>query len=67
MGLNIEHNFEFYRFLNAVLYEPEKVPAIVKDSPSILEEENLSGETVLHWLAIENHAEGIKLYKPIDS
>jgi len=62
---NIEHNFEFYRLLEAVLNEPEKVPAIVYESPSILEETNLSGETVLHWLAVENHTNGIKLLRSL--
>jgi len=62
---DIEHNFEFYRLLDAVLHEPEKVPAIVRDSPSILEEKNLSGETVLHWLAVENHIAGIKLLRKL--
>lgn len=60
-----EHNGEFYRLLDAVLEEPEKVPAIVSESRSILKEKNLSGESVLHWLAVENHTEGIKLLRSL--
>ena len=56
-----EHNNEFYRLLDAVLKEPEKVPAIVSESRSILEEANFSGETVLHWLSVESHTDGIAL------
>ena len=60
-----EHNGEFYRLLNAVVEEPEKVPAIVGESRSILEETNFSGETALHWLAVENHVDGIKLLRSL--
>ena len=60
-----EHNGEFYRLLFAVLNEPEKVPAIVKERPAILEETNFTGETVLHWLAVENHTDGIALLRSL--
>jgi ankyrin repeat protein len=58
-----EHNREFYRLLDAVLHEPEKVRHIVAERPMILEECNLTGETVLHWLAVENHIDGIRLLR----
>ena len=60
-----EHNGEFYRLLNALLDEPEKVPAIVGEAPSIVGEKNFSGETVLHWLSVENHVEGIRLLRSL--
>lgn len=49
--------------LFAVLNEPEKVPAIVKERPATLEETNFTGETVLHWLAVENRVDGIVLLR----
>lgn len=60
-----EHNGEFYRLLYAVLHEPEKVPAIVREAPAILEQTNFTGETVLHWLAVENHTDGIALLRSL--
>jgi len=59
----IERNYEFYRLLDAVLNEPEKVPSIVSERRAILEEKNCLGETVLHWLAVENHVEGVALLR----
>ena len=64
-SIDHEHNGEFWRLLWAVLDEPEKVPAIVGESRSILEEKNFTGETALHWLAVENHVEGIKLLRAL--
>ncbi|USD22777.1 hypothetical protein MJO52_06470 [Microbulbifer variabilis] len=63
MNDEIQHNYEFDRLLEAVLYEPEKVPAIVSEDRSILEVENCCNETVLHWLAIENQVAGIVLLR----
>ena len=60
-----EHNGEFYRLLYAVLDEPEKVAAIVHERRAILEETNFTGETVLHWLAVENHTDGIRLLRSL--
>jgi hypothetical protein len=60
-----EHNGEFYRLLLAVLHEPEKVPTIVNERRSILEETNFTGETVLHWLAVENKTDGICLLRSL--
>jgi len=54
---------DFGRLLHAVLREPEKVPAIVKERPAILEETNFTNEAVLHWLAVESHTEGIRLLR----
>jgi ankyrin repeat protein len=64
-AFDVEHNGEFYKLLHAVLEEPEKVPAIVRERPGILEEQNFSGETVLHWLAVENHTDGISLLRSL--
>ncbi|OZG69999.1 hypothetical protein BTA51_28130 [Hahella sp. CCB-MM4] len=63
MNDEIEHNYQFERLLTAVLDEPEKVPAIVSEDRSILEERNCCDETALHWLAIENQLEGIALLR----
>jgi ankyrin repeat protein len=61
----IVHNYQFERLLDAVLNEPEKVPAIVAEDRSILEEENCCGETALHWLAVENNADGVILLRSL--
>ena len=65
MTFEHEHNFEFYRLLDAVLKDPEKVPDIVRDEPEILKQTNFSGETVLVWLALENHFSGVKLLRSL--
>lgn len=65
MSFEHEHNFDFYRLLDAVLEEPEKVPDIVSESPEILKQTNFSGETVLVWLALENHFSGVKLLRSL--
>ena len=38
---------------------------MVKADPSILEVTNLTDETVLHYLAIEGHTEGIQLLRSL--
>ena len=50
--------------LDAVVNEPGKVPEIVRADPDILDGATSAvGETVLHFLAVENHVEGIKLLR----
>ena len=56
-------DFRFGQLLNATLNEPGKVPAMVRADPSILEVEDLAGETVLHFLAVEGWNEGIVLLR----
>lgn len=58
---------EFGLLLDAVLNEPHKVRDIVSDNPEILYETCWAGENVLHWLAIENHTEGIELLRSLGS
>jgi hypothetical protein len=45
--------------------EPEKVPTIVKENPNILEALNCCDETPLHWLAIENNLDGVRLLRSL--
>jgi len=52
---------DFKVLLNAVLNTPELVPTLVRESPEILDAVDNCMETVLHWLAVENHVEGIAL------
>jgi len=65
--LKFEHNYDFYLLLDAVLNEPHKVKDIVVNNRGILDAENLSGENVLSWLALENHTEGVCLLRSLGS
>jgi len=65
MNDEIEHNQDYIRLIDAVLQEPAKVPAIVAEDRSILEAQNCCGETALHWLAVENNFEGVKLLRSL--
>jgi hypothetical protein len=65
MNDEIEHYHDYDRLLDAVLNEPEKVAAIVAEDRSILEALNCCDETALHWLAVENHVEGVKLLRSL--
>ena len=58
---------EFGLLLDAVLNEPHKVKDIVTANPEVLYETCWAGENVLHWLAIENHTEGIELLRSLGS
>ncbi|WP_339068230.1 ankyrin repeat domain-containing protein [Teredinibacter turnerae] len=58
---------EFGLLLDAVMNERNKVKDIVTDNPEVLYETCWAGENVLHWLAIENHTEGIKLLRSLGS
>lgn len=60
---DIENNYHFNRLLEAVLNEPEKVLSMVAENRNILEEEDCCNETALHWLAVENHVEGVALLR----
>ncbi|MCG8093989.1 MAG: ankyrin repeat domain-containing protein [Candidatus Thiodiazotropha endolucinida] len=53
--------------LDAVLYEPHKVKDIVTSNPEILYETCWAGENVLHWLAVENKHEEIRLLRSLGS
>lgn len=55
----------FCLLLDAVLHEPEKVRGIVASNPEILYETCWAGENVLHWLAIENKHEEIRLLRSL--
>lgn len=62
MGTATSEELEDFReLLDAVLNTPEGVAELVKRTPRLLAAVNNSTETVLHWLAVENHVEGIKL------
>lgn len=65
MNEEIEHNFNHRRLLEAVLSEPEKVPAIVAEDRTILDAVDCCDETVLHWLAVENHVDGVTLLRSL--
>lgn len=52
MDDEIIHNQDYIRLLDTTLMEPNKVPALIKDNPHILEALNCCDETVLHWLAV---------------
>lgn len=58
---------EFGILLDAVIYEPEKVHSIVSNNPEIVYETCWAGENVLHWLAIENKHEEIRLLRSVGS
>jgi hypothetical protein len=51
----------FDRLLTAVLDTPDQVARMVSEEPALLEYVNNATETVLHWLAVENEVEGIRL------
>ncbi|WP_026337478.1 ankyrin repeat domain-containing protein [Teredinibacter turnerae] len=57
----------FGLLLDAVLMEPQKVPAIVAENPGVLYETCWVGENVLHWLAVENKHEEIRLLRSLGS
>lgn len=57
----------FGLLLDAVLNEPHKVKDIVTENPEIVYETCWAGENVLHWLAIENHTDGIRLLRSLGS
>ncbi|WP_160015146.1 hypothetical protein [Pseudomonas sp. 8BK] len=65
--MEFEHNYDFYLLLDAVLNEPHKVKDIVVKNRAILDAENLSGENVLCWLALENLIEGVSLLRSLGS
>ncbi len=58
---------EFGLFLDAVLNEPHNVSAIVAANPEIVYETCWGGENVLHWLAVENRHEEIRLLRGLGS
>ncbi|WP_444925300.1 ankyrin repeat domain-containing protein [Microbulbifer sp. TRSA002] len=58
---------DFDILLDAVLNEPHKVNDIVTGNRECLRAVNYSGENVLHWLAVENHTEGVQLLRSLGS
>src|SRR5690606_38157315 len=60
-------SYEFDVLLDAVLCEPHKVRDIVTANRECLWAVNYSGENVLHWLAVENHTEGVALLRSLGS
>jgi hypothetical protein len=62
MGTATEEELSgFDKLLQAALEHPQTVPMLVNAQPEMLEFVNQSAETVLHWLAVENHVDGIRL------
>ena len=57
----------FGLLLDAIMFEPHKVRAIVSAYPDIVYETCWVGENVLHWLAIENKHEEIRLLRSLGS
>lgn len=66
-ALKVGKSHGFIRLLDAVLNEPHKVKDIVAGNPGIVYETCWAGENVLHWLAIENKYEEIKLLRSLGS
>jgi len=60
-------SFGFGLLLDAVINEPHKVPDIIAKYPGIVYETCGPGENVLHWLAIENRHEEIRLLRSLGS
>lgn len=56
-----EERAGFDLLLETVLNTPEQVPKLVEERPQLLDCVNNAAETVLHWLAIENRVEEIRL------
>jgi len=52
---------DFRRLLDAVMNSPGSVPELVRESPELLHAVDNAAETVLHWLSVENHVEGVRL------
>ncbi|HBY85594.1 MAG TPA: hypothetical protein DEO86_06940 [Colwellia sp.] len=65
MDEEVIHNQDHIRLLDTVLMEPDKVPALVKENPYILEALNCCDETALHWLAVENNLDGVRLLRSL--
>ncbi|MEZ5590995.1 MAG: hypothetical protein R3F53_09950 [Gammaproteobacteria bacterium] len=65
--LDKQKSYEFDVLLDAILYEPHKVKEIVAANRDCLWAVNYSGENVLHWLAVENHTEGVELLRSLGS
>ncbi|WNZ58209.1 hypothetical protein QT397_13005 [Microbulbifer sp. MKSA007] len=57
----------FGLLLDAVLNEPQKVRDIISENPEVLYETCWVGENVLHWLAVENKHEEIRLLRSLGS
>jgi ankyrin repeat protein len=66
-ALKVGRTHGFGLLLDAVLNEPHKVSAIVAQNPEILYETCWVGENVLHWLAVENKHEEIRLLRSLGS
>ena len=58
-----EHGFDI--LLDAVLHEPHKVKDIATKNREFLESKNYTGETVLHWCAVENRTDDIELLRSL--
>ena len=62
-----DNSYEFDILLNAILSEPWKVRDIVKGDEEVLSAINSIGENVLHYLAVENKLEEVKLLRSLGS
>ena len=60
-----EHGF--WVLLDAVINEPHKVEAIVKNNRKILSATNGIGENVLRWFAVENGLDQVKMLRSLGS
>lgn len=65
--LDLQKSYDFDILLDAVLNEPHKVNDIVTANRECLRAVNYSGEDVLHWLAVENHTDGVQLLRSLGS
>ncbi|WP_144407723.1 ankyrin repeat domain-containing protein [Gynuella sunshinyii] len=66
-ALKVGRTHGFGVLLDAVLNEPHKLNDIIKAYPGILYETCWAGENVLHWLAVENKYEEIRLLRKFGS
>jgi ankyrin repeat protein len=54
-------NSDFFDLVRAIEMHPDEFELAVQDCPAILEATGPHKETLLHWLAVENRLESVKL------
>jgi ankyrin repeat protein len=50
-----------YEFMEAAVHDPERARRLVRSDPHVLNLRTGLGETALHYLAVENHADAVQL------
>lgn len=60
-------SFDFIQLFDGVMFEPHKVPDIVKENPDCLSAVNIIGENVLHYCVVENMVEEVRLLRSVGS